>query len=248
MQYRFRIQAEKLRTQPDENIKSYIHRIKTLVDKGWPKPPHADANARTACENQRIGKYKDFFIRGLTPPCLKQKSHQALMEDPNETWDALQTLIINKDTSLVISAEMSGFQQSSSNSVTTGSRFTSIEKTLNEISNMVKNHQIKATYDLNNPKLKQDFTRFCTNCKKSGLTVNFCWSLKRKKLNEEKIRPQPKETNSQNYPNESKSPNNYRSKSNDRPNAQRGRTDSPYVANRNRSRNKSYSGTVRFEA
>ena len=56
MQYRFRIEAENLKRQPDENIKSYIHRIKLLVDKGWPTPSDADANARTACENQRIGK------------------------------------------------------------------------------------------------------------------------------------------------------------------------------------------------
>ena len=162
MQYRFRIEAEKLKRQPDENIKSYIHRIKTLVDKRWPTPSDADANARTTCENQRIGKYKDYFIRGLTLPGLKQKAHQALIKDSNKTCDALQTLIINKDTSLVIGAEMSGFQQSSSNSVTTDSRFTSIEKTLNEISNMVKNHQINETYDPNNPKMKQDFTRLCT--------------------------------------------------------------------------------------
>ena len=218
--------------------------MKTLVDKGWPKPPDADANARTPCENQRIGKYKNYILRGLTPPGLQQKAHQALIEDPNKTWDALQTLIIKEDTSLVISAKISGFQQSSSNSVTIDSRFTSIEKTLNEISNMVKNHQINATYDPNNPEMKQDFTRFCTYCKKSGHTVKFCWSLKRNKLNEEKAHPQPKETYSQNYPNRSKSPNNYRSNSNDRSNAQRGRSDSLYVANRNRSRSDSYSVTV----
>ena len=186
MQYRFRIEAENLKRQPNEKIKSFIHRTKTLVDKGWPTPPDADANARTACENQRIGKYKDYLIRGLTTPGLKQKAHQALIEDPNKTLDPLQTLLINKDTSLVISAEMSGFQQSSSNSVTTDSRFTNFEKFSNEISNMVMNHQINATYDPNNPKMKQDFTRFCTYCKKFGHTVKFCWSLKRKKLNEEK--------------------------------------------------------------
>ena len=119
MQYRFRIEAEDLERQPDENIKSYIHRKETLVDKGWPTRFDANANARTACENQPVGKYKDYSIRGLTLPGLKQKAHQALIEDPKKTWDALQTLIINKDTSLVISAEMSGFQQSSSNTVTT---------------------------------------------------------------------------------------------------------------------------------
>ena len=52
MQYRFRIAVEYLKRQTDENIKSYIHRIETLVDKGWPAPHDADANARTAFENQ----------------------------------------------------------------------------------------------------------------------------------------------------------------------------------------------------
>ena len=84
MQYRFRIEAENLKRQSDENIKSYIHRIKTLVDKGWPTPSDADANARTVSENQRIGKYREYFIRGLTPPGHKQKAHQALIEDPNK--------------------------------------------------------------------------------------------------------------------------------------------------------------------
>ena len=59
MQNRFRIEAENLKRQPDEDIKSYIHRIKTLVDKGWPTLSDADTNARTACENRRFGKYKD---------------------------------------------------------------------------------------------------------------------------------------------------------------------------------------------
>ena len=144
---------------------------------------------------------------------------------------------------------MSGFQQSSSNSVTTDSCFTNIEKTLNEISNMVNNHQIDANHDPNNCEMKHDFTRFCSYCKKTDHTVKFCWSLKRKKLNEEeKAPPQPKKTYSQNYPNQQKSPNNYKSNSNDRSNAQGGRSDSAYVANRNRSRSDSCSGAIRFEA
>ena len=143
---------------------------------------------------------------------------------------------------------MSGFQKSSSISATTDSRFTNIEKSLKNISYMVKNRQINATYDPNSPKMKQDFSRFCKYCKKSGLTVKFCWSLRRKKLNEEKSPPQSKETYSQNYPNRSKSPNDYRSNSNDRANAQRVRRDRPYVAGPNRSRSSSYSGIVRFEA
>ena len=104
MQYRFRMAAENFKRQPDEKVKSYIQRIKALVDKGWPKPSDADVDAQTACENQRNGKKKDFFIRGLTPPRPKQKAHQALIEDPNKTWVELQTLVIIKDTSSVNSA------------------------------------------------------------------------------------------------------------------------------------------------
>ena len=61
---------------------------------------------------------------------------------------------------------MSGVQQSSSKFVTTDSRFTNIEKTLNEISNMVENHQINATYDPSNPKWNQiplGFARIAEN-------------------------------------------------------------------------------------
>ena len=75
MQYRFRVAAKKLKRQPDENLKSYILRIKTLIDKEWPTTSDADADAQTACENQRFEKYKNFFIRGLTPPGLEQRAH-----------------------------------------------------------------------------------------------------------------------------------------------------------------------------
>ena len=84
MKYRFRIQAEILKRQPDENINSYIHRIKTLADKGWPTPPDTDANPGTACKNQRIGKYKPYFILGLTSHGLKLRAHQALFGDPKK--------------------------------------------------------------------------------------------------------------------------------------------------------------------
>ena len=138
---------------------------KTLVDKRWPKPSDADADARTTCENQRFKKYKDYFLRGLrglTPPALKQKAHQGLFEGPEKTGEARQTLIIIKDTSLVINAEMSGLQKPSSGISTdfTDSSIANIEKTLNEISNIDKNHRINATYDPNNTKMILDNTRF----------------------------------------------------------------------------------------
>ena len=181
MQYGFRIEAEILKRQPDENIRSYVHRIKTLVDKEWLRPSDAVANAQKACGNQRIGKYRDFFKDGLTPPRFKQKAYQALIKVPNKTCDPSQTLITNKDTSLEFSAEMSCLQQKSSRTSadSTNSRFTNLEKTLNELTNMVKSHQINATYDPKNPKMKKHFTRFFTYCKKSGHKVKVCWSLKK---------------------------------------------------------------------
>ena len=47
---------------------------------------------------------------------------------------------------------------------------------------MVENHQINATDDPNNPKMKQNLTRFRTYCKNSGHTVKFCWSMRKKRL------------------------------------------------------------------
>ena len=76
-----------------------------MVDKDWPTQSNANQEAITACVNQKIGKYED-FIRGLMPPGPKQITHQSMTEDPNKTWDALQTLNTNKDIDLVVSAEM----------------------------------------------------------------------------------------------------------------------------------------------
>ena len=96
----------------------------------------------------------------------------------------LQTLTFNKDTSLVVSAKMSGREHSSHRTSTdsTDSRFTNVQTTLRGNSKMVfKNRQINATYDPSNPK-KQDFTRFQTFGKKSGHTIKICSSFKKENL------------------------------------------------------------------
>ena len=219
---RFRVEAENLKIQPNENIASNIHKIKTLVDKGWPTPSDADADAQTACRNQRLGKWENFLIHSLTAPGLKHKAHQALIEDPKKTWDALQLLIINRDTSLVICAETSGSQQPSSptSADSTDSRFTNIEKTLNEVSNKVKNHQINAGYDLKTPnrnKILLDFAQFAIN---PATQKKFVRQWKKRNPIEEKASPQPKENYSQNHLNWPNLPNKCRSNSNDRSTSQ----------------------------
>ena len=70
--------------------------------------------------------------------------------------------------------------------------------------------------------MKQDFTRFCNYCKKAGHTIQYCWTLKKKKENEEKPPSQPKETYAQNYPSRPKSPNTNTSRSDNQSNGQRG--------------------------
>ena len=76
--YRKRIELENIRRQSDELIRSYVHRLTKAVEKGWPHPI-TDAQRQTKC--------MEFFVRGLTPPPLKQKAHQYLIETPHTTWE-----------------------------------------------------------------------------------------------------------------------------------------------------------------
>ena len=101
MQFRFRTEVEISKKQCNESIRSYKYRIKTLVDKGWPRFSASDTNARTPFENWRIGKYKEYLIRSLTLSGHKQKAHQPLNEDSNKRWNALQMLKLDKKASLV---------------------------------------------------------------------------------------------------------------------------------------------------
>ena len=66
--YRKRIEVEGIKRQPEELIKSYTHRVTKAVEKGWPDP---DFN-----NDQCTAKCMEHFVRGLTPPLLKQKAHQ----------------------------------------------------------------------------------------------------------------------------------------------------------------------------
>ena len=54
------------------------------VDKGWPTPSDADAEAKTTHESQQFGKYKEYVIHALTRAGFEQKAYPALIGDPNE--------------------------------------------------------------------------------------------------------------------------------------------------------------------
>ena len=87
--YRKRIEVESIKRQPDKLIKIYTHRVTKEVEKGWPDP---DFN-----NDQRNAKCMEYFVKGLTPPALKQKAHQLLIETPTTTWQQLQDHVATKD-------------------------------------------------------------------------------------------------------------------------------------------------------
>ena len=94
-----------MKRQPDEFIKSYIHRLSTATNRGWPNPSFTD--------EQRTVKKIEFFVRGLSPPGLKQKAHQFLIENPPATWQQLKDHIATKDVSVAVSCEFVGTSSSS---------------------------------------------------------------------------------------------------------------------------------------
>ena len=185
--YRKRIEVESIKRQPDELIKSYTHRVTKAVEKGWPDP---DFN-----NDQRNAKCMEYFVRGLTPPTLKQKAHQRLIENPATTWQQLQDHVATKDLSFSVSSEFTG---TASSSIDNKIEIEGLKNQLTEIANLMKDHKINATYNNDNPRFKQNQTRFCKFCKRSGHTIAFCFKYKDFK-NENRNPPQQREKFTDNY-------------------------------------------------
>ena len=185
--YRKRIEVESVKRQPDELIKSYTHRVTKAVEKGWPDP---DFN-----NDQRNAKCMEYFVRGLTPPTLKQKAHQRLIENPATTWQQLQDHVATKDLSFSVSSEFTG---TASSSIDNKIEIEGLKNQLTEIANLMKDHKINATYNNDNPRFKQNQTRFCKFCKRSGHTIAFCFKYKDFK-NENRNPPQQREKFTDNY-------------------------------------------------
>ena len=85
--------------QEGELIKSYLHRLKSEVDKGWPEKIPASIvgndniwKAKEIQQRQRSQKYVDFAIRGLRPQGLKRKAHKKLIENPSISWTVCWSL------------------------------------------------------------------------------------------------------------------------------------------------------------
>ena len=91
-----------------EEIRNFLHRIKKIVDKGWPDDMEGIARDRAAERQaqgrQRRQRYIDCTLRGLRKRYLQRKAQEYLMENPNATWNDFSTRIIQRDVSYQVSS------------------------------------------------------------------------------------------------------------------------------------------------
>ena len=119
------------------------------VDKGW-----SDLGA-----DERAQKNKDFFLRELAPVALKQNAYRHLIENLAITWQALKDHVINKDLSYSVSTSMTGGQ-----SGTSDSRLANVEEQLKKMTEFLQTNKNNATYNPNEPRMRQSNNRFCKYC------------------------------------------------------------------------------------
>ena len=92
-----------------EEIRSFLHRIKKIVYKGWPDDMEGIVEAEGAAERQAQGRqrrqrYIDYTLRGLRPRYLQRMAQEYLMEHPNATWNDFSRRIIQRHVSYKVSS------------------------------------------------------------------------------------------------------------------------------------------------
>ena len=98
-----------------------------------------------------------------------------LIEDPTTKWQQLKYHVANKDLSFSVSSQFTG---TASSSIDNKIEIEGLKNQLTEIASLMKDHIINATYNNNNPRYKQNQTRFCKFCKRSGHTIAYCFKCK----------------------------------------------------------------------
>ena len=79
--FRHRMEVEHCIRADGEEIRSFLHRLKKTVDKGWPDDmvgiTPGDQNAeRTAQARQKRQRYIDYTLKGLRPRYLQRKAQE----------------------------------------------------------------------------------------------------------------------------------------------------------------------------
>ena len=186
--FRHRMEVEHFIRADGEEIRSFLHRIRKTVDKGWPDDMAGvkaaeQAAERTAQARQRRQRYIDYTLDGLRPRYLQRKTQEYLMEHPIATWNDFSTHLINKDLSYQVSTSFLNDDEQNK------AQMSSLAQKLKNLRTKLKEHRVNALegnqrpVDLNQ-KGRQNSKRFCGYCKTNGHTPNYC----RKKIRDEEIK------------------------------------------------------------
>ena len=106
--FRYRIELKHCIRRDDKEIRNFLHRIKRIVDKGWPDDMSGVAGPQHAAERaaqvkQTKQRCMDYSLRGRRPRYLQRKAQEYQMERPNATWNNFCSQIIQKDSILEVS-------------------------------------------------------------------------------------------------------------------------------------------------
>ena len=116
----------------------------------------------------------EFFVRGLTPPPLKQKAHHFLIETPLATWEQLRNHVSTKDLNFAVSSDFTGTESSR---IDNKMEIDGIKDQLQELASLMKNNRISAAtaqMSLETNKITHDFVNFGD----SGHTIAYCYANK----------------------------------------------------------------------
>ena len=171
-----------------EEIRNFLHRIKRTVDEGWPDDLNGIEAAHHAAERhaqgrQRRQRYIDYSLKGLRPRYLQRKAQENLLENPNATWNAFSTRIIQRDASFQVSSNfLNDEEQTKAQMATLGQEMKNLRSALQE-------HRVNAVEGTTrtvdpNQKGRQNAARFGNYCRTNGQTPSWC----RKKIRDEELK------------------------------------------------------------
>ena len=185
--FRHRMEVEHCVRGDGEEIRNFLHRIKKIVDKGWPDDMEGIVEADRAAERQAQGRqrrqrYIDYTLRGLRPRYLQRKAQEYLMEHPNATWNDFSTRIIQRDVSYQVSSNFLNDEEQ------TKVQLASLGQEMKNLQSELQEHRVSALENPRQPdpnqKGRQNATRFCNYCRSNGHTQNWC----RRRIRDEEIR------------------------------------------------------------
>ena len=185
--FRHRMEVEHCVRGDGEEIRNFLHRIKKIVDKGWPDDMEGIAEADRAAERQAQGRqrrqrYIDYTLRGLRPKHLQRKAQEYLMEHANATWNDFSTRIIQTDVSYQDSSSFLNDEEQ------TKVQLASLGQEMKNLRSELHEHRVNPLENSRQPdpnqKGRHNVARYCNYCHINGHTQNWC----RRRMRDEEIR------------------------------------------------------------